>query len=478
VTTSPLLRNAIGGRPLATLDDARTTLIVDPSTGEAYAEAPVSGRGDLDAAFAAAAGAAPAWRELTPAQRSRALLRIADAVEARAEDFIADECRNTGKPRLSMRDDEMPHILDVIRFFAGAARNLSGLSSGEYVEGHTASVRREPVGGVAQIVPWNYPLMMAAWKWAPALAAGNTVVLKPAETTPVTMLLLAELMADHLPAGVFNVVCGDRTTGAAMVAHPVPAMVSITGSVAAGRSVMAAAAAGPKRVHLELGGNAPVVVFDDADLDAAVPRIVSAAFFNAGQSCTAASRVLAGPGVHDRLVEALATASASTLVGAPDEGAYFGPLNNPDQLVRVGGLVDRRGAGTEVVTGGRTLDRQGFFYPPTVIAGVGPADELSSNEIFGPVVTVSRFSDEDEAVAWANGTEYALGSSVWTTDQRRAARMARRLDAGVVWINCHSVLACEMPHGGSRASGFGTDLSTYSLEDYTRMKHVLTRFDP
>jgi len=471
-----LLRSFVGGRFVEPLDPTGTTAIIDPSTGVAYAEAPVSGPDDLDAAFATAAGAAGAWGCTTPQQRSVALLRVADAVERHAEDLIDAECRNTGKPRPSMRGDEMPHVLDVIRFFAGAARLLEGRSAGEYVAGHTSSVRREPLGVVAQITPWNYPLMMATWKWAPALAAGNTVVLKPAETTPVTPLLLAELMAEILPPGVFNVVCGDRATGAAMVAHPVPAMVSITGSVAAGRSVMAAAAAGPKRVHLELGGNAPVVVFDDADLELAVPRIVAAGFFNAGQSCTAASRVLAGPAVHDRLVEALAKAAAATPVGAPDEGAYFGPLNNPDQLARVGGMVDRRAARAEVVTGGSRLYRLGLFYPPTVVAGVGPDDELASTEIFGPVVTVSRFSDEDEAVAWANGTEYALGSSVWTTDHGRAARMARRLDAGAVWINCHSVLATEMPHGGSRASGFGTDLSLYSMEEYTRMKHVMTRF--
>jgi len=472
------LVNFVGGAWLPPRDPARTTPVVDPSTGEAYAEAPVSGPGDLDAAFAAAAGAAPAWADRTPAERSRALLRVADAVESRADELVAEECRNTGKPRRSMEVDEMPHIVDVIRFFAGSARMLEGRSAGQYQPGHTSSLHREPLGVIAQITPWNYPLMMATWKWAPALAAGNTVVLKPAETTPVTPLLLAELMAEHVPPGVLNVVCGDRATGAAMVAHPVPAMVSVTGSVATGRAVMAAAAAGPKRVHLELGGNAPVVVFDDADLDLAVPRITSAAYFNAGQSCTAASRVLAGPRIHDRLVDALATAAAATPVGAPDEGAYHGPLNNPDQLARVHGLVDRRGTTTEIVAGGCPLDRPGYFYPATVIAGVGAGDELARSEVFGPVVTVSRFSDEDEAVAWANGTDYALGSSVWTRDHARAERMARRLDAGTVWINCHSVLAAEMPHGGTRGSGFGTDLSAYSMEEYTRVKHVMSRFAP
>ncbi len=471
------LANFIGGTRVEPVDATGVTSVVNPSTGEAYAEAPVSGPADLDAAFASAEAALPKWSEATPGQRSRVLLRVADALEARAEEFVAEECRNTGKPRRSMEVDELPHILDVIRFFAGAARMLEGRSAGQYVAGHTSSVRRQPLGVVAQITPWNYPLMMSTWKWAPAIAAGNTVVLKPAETTPVTPLLLAELMAEHLPPGVFNVVCGDRATGAAMAAHPVPAMVSVTGSVATGRAVMAAAAAGPKRVHLELGGNAPVLVFDDADLDGAVPRITSAAYFNAGQSCTAASRVLAGPRIHDRFVEALAAAAIATKVGAPDEGAYHGPLNNPDQLARVAGLVHRRGPGTDVVAGGRPLDRAGYFYPPTVVAGVRPHDELATTEIFGPVVTVSRFADEDEAVASANGTEYALGSSIWTTDHARAERVARRLDAGTVWINCHSVLAAEMPHGGARGSGFGTDLSAYSMEEYTRVKHVMARFD-
>lgn len=467
----------VGGTWAPSRDPRGVSTVFDPSTGQAYAEAEIAGPADLDAAFAAARAAVANWAGATPADRSRALLRIAASIESRARDLVTDECRNTGKPRRSMMRDEIPHIVDVVRFFAGTARMLGGLSTGEYVRGHTSSVRREPLGVVAQITPWNYPLMMATWKWAPALAAGNTVVLKSAETTPVTPLLLAELIAEHLPPGVFNVVCGDRTTGAAMVAHPVPAMVSVTGSIATGRAVMAAAAAGPKRVHLELGGNAPVLVFDDADLESAVPRIIAAGYFNAGQSCTAASRILAGAGIYDRLVEALATAAKATRVGAPDEGAYHGPLNNVDQLARVAGLVDRRPATAEVVAGGEKLDRPGYFYPPTVVAGIRPEDELARTEIFGPVLTVSRFADEDEAVAWANGTEYALGASVWTADHSRATRMTKRLDAGTVWVNCHSVLTPEMPHGGARGSGFGTDLSLASMEEYTRMKHVMTRFD-
>ena len=448
--------------------------VVDPATGQVYDRAPVAGPADLDAAFGAAARAFPGWRDTPPAERMRLLLRLADLLEQRAEQFVDAECRNTGKPRPAMRD-EVPHVLDVIRFSAGAARVPEGLASGEYAAGHTSVLRREPVGVIAQITPWNYPLMMATWKWAPAVAAGNTVVLKSAETTPVTPLMLAELAAEVLPPGVLNVVCGGRDTGRLMVEHPVPAMVSLTGSVRAGREVMAAAAPGLRRLHLELGGKAPVLVFDDCDLDLTVAGLLGLGYYNAGQSCTAATKVLATPGVHDDLVARLAAGAGQMRTGGPDEGGYYGALNNADQLARVAGMVERRGTHTEVVAGGSPLVRDGFFFPPTVVAGVRQGDELAREEVFGPVVTVQRVADEQDALATANDTPYGLAASVWTSDARRAQRAARALDFGAVWVNCHSVLASEMPHGGYASSGFGSDLSAYSLRDYTRLKHVVHR---
>jgi betaine-aldehyde dehydrogenase len=455
---------------------AATTEVVDPATGERYDDAPVAGAADLDAAFGSAATAFAGWRVTTPAARMEGLLRLAQALEDRTEDFVEAECRNTGKPRDAMRA-EMPHILDVIRSAAGQSRAPDGVAAGEYAEGYTSVLRREPVGVVAQITPWNYPLMMATWKWAPAVAAGNTVVLKSAETSPVTPLMLAELAAEHLPPGVLNVVCGDRATGEAMVRHPVPAMVALTGSVRAGREVVAASAHGLKRLHLELGGKAPVVVLDDADLDLTVQGILDIGYYNAGQSCTAATKVIATAGIYTALVARLAEGAGAMRTGGPDEGGYYGALNNPGQLARVAGLVDRRGAHTELVAGGAVLDRPGFFYPATVVAGVRPDDELAQEEVFGPVVTVTRVVDEAEALAVASGTAYGLAASVWTTSAGAAARCARALDFGAVWINCHSVLACEMPHGGYANSGWGSDLSAYSLRDYTRLKHVVTRLD-
>ncbi|MCC3770921.1 gamma-aminobutyraldehyde dehydrogenase [Streptomyces sp. UNOC14_S4] len=480
MTTEPRrLRNYIAGE-FRDAADGRTTEVVNPVTGEAYATAPLSGPADVDAAMAAAEEAFPVWRDLVPAERQKVLLKIADAFEARAEELIAAESENTGKPLALTRSEEIPPMVDQIRFFAGAARMLEGRSAGEYMDGMTSIIRREPIGVCAQVAPWNYPMMMATWKFAPALAAGNTVVLKPSDTTPASTLLMAEIIGGVLeelghPKGVFNVICGDRDTGRLMVEHPVPAMASITGSVRAGMQVAESASKDLKRVHLELGGKAPVVVFDDADVAKAAEEIAVAGYFNAGQDCTAATRVLVHESIHDEFVAALAKAAADTKTGLPDdEDVLYGPLNNANQLKQVSGFIERLPAHATIEAGGHRVGDKGYFFAPTVISGLKQDDEIVQREVFGPVITVQSFTDEDQAVSYANGVTYALASSVWTKDHARAMRMSKRLDFGCVWINTHIPLVAEMPHGGFKQSGYGKDLSSYSFEDYTRIKHVMT----
>ena len=477
---SKVLHNFINGESVKS-SSGKTTELVNPSTGQVYAEAQLSDGKDIDRAYQAAQNAFESWRETTPSERQKALLQIADALEANADELIEIEGVNTGKPFAVTASEEIPPMIDQIRFFAGAARVLEGRSAGEYMKGFTSIIRREPIGVIGQVTPWNYPMMMAVWKFAPAIAAGNCVVLKPSDTTPASTVRMAEIIGDILPAGVLNVVTGDRDTGRALVEHEIPQMVSITGSVRAGMEVAGSAARDVKRVHLELGGKAPVVVFEDADIDAAAEWLAVAGYFNAGQDCTAATRVLVSEKIYGDFVEALAGQAkglATTFDNGPsDADALVPPVNNVNQMEKVLGFLDRAPKHARIAAGGSRIGDRGFYIEPTVVADLKQDDEMIQNEIFGPVMTVQKFSDESEALKWANGVKYGLASSVWTKDLGRALRMAKYLDFGAVWINTHIPLVAEMPHGGFKHSGYGKDLSMYGFEDYTRIKHVMASLE-
>jgi len=469
------LKNFVGGKYVAAAS-GEVSDVINPSTGQVYAHAPVSSEQDVAAAYEVAQAAFEEWGQTTPSERQLALFRIADALEARAKEAAEVESENTGKPLSTLVDYEIMPSVDQIRFFAGAARNLEGRSAGEYLRDHTSMIRREPIGVIGQVTPWNYPLNMATWKFAPAIAAGNTIVLKPSDTTPASTLLLAEIAAEFLPAGVFNVVTGNRDTGRAMIENRIPQMVSITGSVRAGMEVAKSASSDLKRVHLELGGKAPVIVFADADFAKTAAGIVAAGFFNAGQDCTAATRLLVQESAYDEFMPyLLAEVKASAKVGKPsEEDILFGPVNNSGQLARVKGFIDRLPDHARIEAGGNQIGSEGYFFEPTVLSGFKQTDEHIQEEIFGPVITVQKFSDDAQALKWANDVQYGLAASVWTTNHSRAMRFAKHLDFGAVWINTHIPLVAEMPHGGFKHSGYGKDLSQYGFEDYTRIKHVMS----